>query len=89
MMGGPGVMPPTMAYGLFGANMEYGLAARRAMYEFNTGPDTWAEIAMSQRKWANLNPRASSSALSRNGASSLDRQTSARSLSRSVEAPHA
>jgi len=58
MMGGGGAMPPGPAYGVFGANMEYGLAARRAMYEYNTGPETWAEIAMSQRKWANLNPRA-------------------------------
>ncbi len=57
-MGGGGAMPPGPAYGVFGANMEYGLAARRAMYEYNTGPETWAEIAMSQRKWANLNPRA-------------------------------
>jgi acetyl-CoA acetyltransferase len=46
------------AFGLFGAAMEYGLAARRAMHEFGTGPETWAEIAMSTRKWANLNPRA-------------------------------
>lgn len=56
MMGG---MPrSSAAFGLFGAAMEYGLAARRAMHEFGTGPETWAEIAMSTRKWANLNPRA-------------------------------
>ncbi len=59
MMGGGGVFhSPGPAYGMFGANMEYAMAARRAMYEFGTGPDTWAEIAMAQRKWANLNPRA-------------------------------
>jgi acetyl-CoA acetyltransferase len=61
MGGGGGAMGPMgtgPAYGIFGANMEYGLAARRAMYEYGTGPDTWVEIAMSQRKWANLNPRA-------------------------------
>ena len=58
MGGGGGPIGPGPAYGIFGANMEYGLAAQRAMYEYRTGPDTWAEIAMSQRKWANLNPRA-------------------------------
>jgi acetyl-CoA acetyltransferase len=58
MLGGGGPMGPGPAYGIFGANMEYGLAARRAMHEYKTGPDTWVEIAMSQRKWANLNPRA-------------------------------
>ena len=46
------------AYGIFGAATEYALAARRGMYEFGTGPETWSEIAISQRKWANLNPRA-------------------------------
>jgi acetyl-CoA acetyltransferase len=58
MLGGGGPMGPGPAYGIFGANMEYGLAARRAMHEYRTGPDTWVEIAMAQRKWANLNPRA-------------------------------
>jgi acetyl-CoA acetyltransferase len=56
--GGGGHFGTGPAYGLFGANMQYALAARRAMYEFGTGPDTWAEVAMAQRKWANLNPRA-------------------------------
>ena len=46
------------AFGAFGPAMEYGLAARRAMHEFGTGPETWAHIAMNTRKWANLNPRA-------------------------------
>ncbi len=45
-------------YGEFGFIGDYALAARRAMYEFGTGPDTWKEIAVSQRKWANLNPAA-------------------------------
>lgn len=58
MRGGGSFHGSGPAYGLFGANMQYALAARRGMYEFGTGPDTWAEIAMSQRKWANLNPRA-------------------------------
>jgi acetyl-CoA acetyltransferase len=56
MMGGPA--RSSGAFGLFGAAMEYGLAARRAMHEYGTGPETWAEIAMNTRKWANLNPRA-------------------------------
>jgi acetyl-CoA acetyltransferase len=46
------------AYGLFGASAEYALAASRGMHVRGTGPETWADIAMSQRKWANLNPRA-------------------------------
>lgn len=46
------------AYGVFGAAMEYALAARRGMHEFGTGPETWSSIALAQRKWANLNPRA-------------------------------
>lgn len=46
------------AFGVFGAAMQYALAGRRGMYEFGTGPETWSQIAISQRKWANLNPRA-------------------------------
>jgi len=45
-------------FGHFGAAAGYALAARRAMYEFGTGPETWKHIAIGQRKWANLNPRA-------------------------------
>jgi acetyl-CoA acetyltransferase len=58
MFMGGGPARSSAAFGLFGAAMEYGLAARRAMHEWGTGPETWAEIAMSTRKWANLNPRA-------------------------------
>lgn len=43
-------------FGLFGPVGAYALAARRAMHTFRTGPETWKEIAVSQRKWANLNP---------------------------------
>ena len=46
------------AFGHFGATAGYALAARRAMHEFHTGPDTWKHIAVGQRRWANLNPRA-------------------------------
>ncbi len=28
------------------------------MHEFGTGPEAWSKIAVAQRKWANLNPRA-------------------------------
>lgn len=45
-------------YGMFGAAAGYALAARRAMHEYGTGPETWKEIAVGQRKWANLNPKA-------------------------------
>ncbi len=54
----PGEVSAGSAFGVFGAAMGYALAARRGMHEFETGPETWCEIAMSQRKWANLNPRA-------------------------------
>jgi acetyl-CoA acetyltransferase len=61
--GGPGGGPPRIvstnaAYGLFGASAEYALAASRGMHVLGTGPETWVDIATSQRKWANLNPRA-------------------------------
>jgi acetyl-CoA acetyltransferase len=45
-------------YGYFLVASGYALAARRAMHEFGTGPETWKEIAMSERQWANLNPAA-------------------------------
>ena len=45
-------------FGHFGATGGYAPAARRAIYEFGTGPETWKKIAMGQRKWANLNPDA-------------------------------
>lgn len=45
-------------FGQFGALADYAMAARRAMHTFRTGPETWKEIAVGQRKWANLNPRA-------------------------------
>jgi len=45
-------------FGHFGALGGYALAARRAMHELGTGPETWKKIAVGQRKWANLNPQA-------------------------------
>jgi acetyl-CoA acetyltransferase len=55
---GPRVVSMNAAYGLFGASAEYALAASRGMHVLGTGPETWVDVAMSQRKWANLNPRA-------------------------------
>jgi acetyl-CoA acetyltransferase len=46
------------AFGQFSAVGPYAMAARRGMHVFGTGPETWKEIAVNQRKWANLNPRA-------------------------------
>jgi acetyl-CoA acetyltransferase len=46
------------AFGNFGAAAGYALAARRAMHEWDTGPETWQHIAVGQRKWASLNPQA-------------------------------
>jgi acetyl-CoA acetyltransferase len=46
------------AFGHFGAVGGYALAARRAMHTCGTGPETWQQIAVGQRKWANLNPKA-------------------------------
>ena len=45
-------------FGQFGATSGYAMAASRAMHTFHTGPETWKHIAVGQRKWANLNPRA-------------------------------
>jgi len=45
-------------FGQFGAVAGYAMAAQRAMYTFHTGPETWKQIAVGQRKWANLNPMA-------------------------------
>jgi acetyl-CoA acetyltransferase len=45
-------------FGYFGATAGYALAAQRGMHMFGTGPETWKNIAVGQRKWANLNPEA-------------------------------
>jgi acetyl-CoA acetyltransferase len=45
-------------FGHFGAAAGYAMAAQRAMHTFHTGPETWKQIAVGQRKWANLNPAA-------------------------------
>jgi len=46
------------AFGDFSRVAHFAMAAQRGMHEFQTGPETWKEIALSQRKWANLNPHA-------------------------------
>ncbi len=45
-------------FGHFGAAAGYAMAAQRGMHTFHTGPETWKQIAVGQRKWANLNPSA-------------------------------
>lgn len=45
-------------FGYFGAAGGYAMAAQRGMHENGTGPETWAEIAVAQRRWAALNPNA-------------------------------
>ena len=45
-------------FGDFSALAKYAMVARRAMHEDGTGPHVWKEIAINQRRWANLNPLA-------------------------------
>ncbi|QBD76999.1 thiolase family protein [Ktedonosporobacter rubrisoli] len=47
-----------LAYGVYGANPVYALAARRHMHLFGTTSKQLGAIAISQRKWAQMNPRA-------------------------------
>jgi acetyl-CoA acetyltransferase len=59
---GTGYLPMTgmqslpMAYGAFGANLGYAMAARRHMHLFGTTSEQLGAIAISQRKWAQMNP---------------------------------
>jgi len=46
------------AYGMFGVNAMYALVARRHMHRFGTTQDQLGQIAVAQRRWANLNPQA-------------------------------
>ncbi|MGH2588767.1 MAG: thiolase family protein [Dehalococcoidia bacterium] len=46
------------AYGFFGANTGYALAARRHMALYGTTHDQLGAIAVSTRQWATMNPRA-------------------------------
>jgi acetyl-CoA acetyltransferase len=44
------------AFGDFTVLAKYAMVARRAMFEDGTGPHVWKEVAIGQRRWANLNP---------------------------------
>lgn len=46
------------AFGDLSLMAKYALLAQRAMYEDETGPEVWKQIASCQREWACLNPRA-------------------------------
>ncbi|MGH7813340.1 MAG: thiolase family protein, partial [Candidatus Binataceae bacterium] len=46
------------AYGQFGINAQYAFVARRHMSRYGTTNEQLGEIAVAQRKWANLNPAA-------------------------------
>lgn len=46
------------AYGLFGAPAAYALAARRHMHLYGTTTEHFGAVAVSNRKWAQLNPHA-------------------------------
>ena len=45
-----------LAYGAIGANLGYAMAARRHMHLFGTTSEQLGAIAISQRKWAQMNP---------------------------------
>ena len=47
-----------MHYGFFGANVSYALAARRHMALYGTTNDDFGAVAVSNRKWAGMNPAA-------------------------------
>ncbi len=44
------------AYGSYGANLGYAMAARRHMHLFGTTSEQLGAIAIAQRKWAQMNP---------------------------------
>ena len=58
LKGATGMAGLRSAYGSFGANPWYALGARRHMHEYGTTQDQLGAIAVGQRKWALLNPRA-------------------------------
>ena len=53
-----GMVSLTSAYGYYGANSGYALAARRHMAEYGTTQDQLGAVAVSTRLWATMNPRA-------------------------------
>jgi acetyl-CoA acetyltransferase len=54
----PGLAGLAAAAGLMGANNSYALAARRHMERFGTTSEQFGAIAVAQRQWAAMNPRA-------------------------------
>jgi len=46
------------AYGQFGINAMYALVARRHMHTYGTTQDHLGAVAVTQRRWANMNPAA-------------------------------
>ncbi len=56
--GATGVQALNLAYGFFGANTGYALAARRHMALYGTTQDQLGAVAISNRKWAGMNPAA-------------------------------
>jgi acetyl-CoA acetyltransferase len=46
------------AYGFFGVNAMYAMVASRHMHRYGTTQDQLGAVAVAQRKWAALNPRA-------------------------------
>jgi len=57
--GGPtGLRGLGSSYGFFGTNLSYALAARRHMGLYGTTNDHFGAIAVSNRKWAAMNPAA-------------------------------
>ena len=46
------------AYGFYGANPGYAMAARRHMHLFGTTSEQFGAIAVSQRQWALMNAKA-------------------------------
>src|SRR5438552_8280566 len=46
------------AYGMYGANSGYALAARRHMAKYGTTNGQLGQVAVSERLWATMNPKA-------------------------------
>jgi acetyl-CoA acetyltransferase len=56
--GGAGRVNLSTAHGKFGALSDYAMAAQRHMHQYGTKHEHFGAVAVSQRKWANMNPRA-------------------------------
>lgn len=56
--GSPGISSMRAGYGAYGDVSTYALAASRHMGLFGTTQEHLGEVAVAQRKWANMNPKA-------------------------------